>query len=323
MRTKPWAAAALAVPMALAFSSPAAADEETVVVLESIGDGDEAGTADLVLTEDGQALDVRLDAEGLEPEVPFAPFLAVGGEGICPPEAVESGAEAEAFVGAPILALTTEGDVTPELVVDVDRVPVVTTEGNLTFERTFDITGIDPVDLEEVVLVGYAVTDPDVPLDEVAPVLCGEVVDVATTTPAGTEGEATPTEDGEATPTPTEDGEATPTQNGEATPTQGGEATPTEDGGESPMPTEGDDGSATPTPTPTPMPTEDGEAIPAPAPAPAAGGQVEQLPAGGVPAGAGSTSGVEHASLFALGGAGLVGAGALALRLRRSTSSTS
>jgi hypothetical protein len=45
--------------------------------------------------------------------------------------------------------------------------------------------------------------------------------------------------------------------------------------------------------------------------------QMGQMPSGGVDAGAGDTAGVENAGLFALGAAGLAGAGALAYRRRQ------
>lgn len=220
MHRKPLVAAALAAPLALAFAAPAAADEhDAVVVLQPLGDGEGTGEAELVLDEEAQTLRVRLAAEGLEPDLPFASFLTVGGEGICPPDGAATGAEAAPFVGEPRVALTTEGNVAPELVVDVDRVPVITEDGELAFERTFDIAEVDPFGIDDVVLVGYQVEDPEVAIDETAPVVCGTV------TPASAEAapttSTTPAPTTSATPAPTSAGTPAATPSAAGAPATG------------------------------------------------------------------------------------------------------
>ncbi|MGY1827685.1 hypothetical protein [Blastococcus sp. SYSU DS0541] len=185
MHRKPLIVAALAAPLALAVAAPAAAEEvEAVVVLDPVGDGGAAGEADLVLDDEAQTLLVRLAAEGLEPGIPVAAFLTAGGEGVCPPDGAATGAEAAPSVGEPVVALTTEGDIAPEPVVDVDRVPVVTDGGEIAIERTYDVAEVDPFGLEEVVLVGYRIEDPDAGIDEARPVLCGTVTQASAETAA-------------------------------------------------------------------------------------------------------------------------------------------
>jgi hypothetical protein len=224
MHRKPLIVAALAAPMALALAAPAAAEEvEAVVVLDPVDDGGAAGEADLVLDDEAQTLAVQLAAEGLEPGVPVAAFLTAGGEGICPPGGTATGAEAAASVGEPVVALTTEGDVAPETVVDVDRVPVVTDDGEIVIERTYDIAEVDPFGVDDVVLVAYRIEDPEAGIDEAQPVLCGTVTEASADTAAPAP-ETTPAPTGSPAPPATPGAEAPATAQVEQTPVGGVDA---------------------------------------------------------------------------------------------------
>ena len=125
---------------------PAGADTTVTAQLEESNDSGVTGTATLTAT-DGGGLTVVIHAEGLVPGVPHAQHIhgsTGGGHYMCPSEASDTDGdglltneEASGEYGNVFMALTTQGDTSPESGLAVDRMPAADESGHLAYERTF------------------------------------------------------------------------------------------------------------------------------------------------------------------------------------------
>ena len=197
--------ALLAVPaiVALPFTaSPAMAEDASYSIeLESLNDSGATGIALLVL--DGNDLTVTIESDGLVPGQPHAqhihgmPTLDV--DYMCPTSADDANgdgivttSEGVPSYGEVTIALTTEGDMSADSGVAVDRMPLADEAGSLRYERTFAIDdefvdnirnlhivqhGIDVNDNDQYDMDGAGPSDlnPELPGEATHPATCGMV----------------------------------------------------------------------------------------------------------------------------------------------------
>ncbi len=191
------ASAALAMPFAfLAGPAVAAEDDGTFVAqLGELNDSGASGTAEVKVH--GKKLHVTIDSSGLLEGMPHAQHIHFGEEAQheCPTMDLDedgdgfiSTAEGQPAYGPIAVSLTTEGDVSPESALAVDRFPV----GSESYSRQFDIPanfsaenlsdgvivqhGIDvngngKYDMEAE--IGKSELDPSLPAEATHPATCG------------------------------------------------------------------------------------------------------------------------------------------------------
>ena len=174
-----------------------------------------SGTATVVVN--GNQVTVTIQAAGLSPNLPHAQHIHIGGENICPTNAADDNGdgfidtvEGQPFYGPVQVSLTTEGDVSAESAIAVERFPVADADGTLFYSRTFSLPdGVSAADIPAGVIVQHGISElfedplaydgeprsslnPDLPLEATIPTNCGELVLVDTLPRTGT-GVAAPT----------------------------------------------------------------------------------------------------------------------------------
>lgn len=199
-------AAALALPLLFPTAALAQSDDaETYVAqLGALNNSSASGTAEVTLQ--GDQLTVTVTASGLLADMPHAQHIhypeeeegAATIEGSCPTmDADENGdgfvstSEGAPFYGGIVTSLTTEGDVSPDSALAIDRFPTAP-GGEVTYERTFTVNeGFDAAeDLTESVIVVHGIDandngeydmdgagasdlDESLPAEATHPALCG------------------------------------------------------------------------------------------------------------------------------------------------------
>lgn len=199
-------AAALALPLMFPATALAHADggDTFVAQLSELNGSGVSGTAEVTL--EGDQLTVSITSSGLLPDQPHAAHIhypeeeegAPTIEGVCP--TMDADADGDGFIsttegqptyGMIFVSLTTEGDVSPDSALAVDRFPTAP-GGEMTYERTFTVPeGFDAEeDLTESVIVqhgldvngngeydldglGESDLDPSVPAEATHPAACG------------------------------------------------------------------------------------------------------------------------------------------------------
>ena len=198
---------AIACGLALAAVAPASAQTGGEVLqadlVEQNGSGAEA-TATVTMNDDG-TMTVAIDGSGFQPgEAPHAQHIhgVVGGNSTCPTEAQDADgdgivttSEGQATYGPILVSLTTEGDMTDQSGLAVDRMPVAAADGTLTYERTFDVPDEVGDDIDALHIVQHGVDfdgdgtyggdresdlDPSLPAEATDPASCGELVAMPT-----------------------------------------------------------------------------------------------------------------------------------------------
>lgn len=207
--------AATAVVLALPTAALAGSHTETFTAeLAQANDSGASATAELSL--EGNDLTVMLDGDGFVDGFPHAMHLhgVPGGDNVCGPlnpaddGFAEADADGDGFLsvaeGAPsygpvTVALTTEGDTSPDSGLAVDR---FTTSATLDYERTFEVSDEVAANLSSLHIVTHAtdldgdgeigaVQDADgndipsslsdeLPLEATAPAACGQIVTTGT-----------------------------------------------------------------------------------------------------------------------------------------------
>jgi hypothetical protein len=187
------------------YDTSQGAPGEYGIAVDSLNDSGATGSALLTLAEDG-SLTVSVEADGLAPGLVHAQHIHGDADltqdfSCPPPEADEDGdgfvdvAEGVPFYGGIHIALTTEGDSSPESGLAVDRMPVADENGQLSYSRTFSredlpdgtaaavrnlhivIHGIDINENGEYDFDanGESELDPQVPFEATVPAACGIV----------------------------------------------------------------------------------------------------------------------------------------------------
>ena len=194
--------AALALPFVLTVA-PAAADEHGhdgqtfVTQLDALNDSGASGTGKVMVK--GDQLHVMVNSNGLLAEAPHAQHIHFGEQARheCPTMGQDdedgdgfiSTAEGQPAYGPISVSLTTEGDVTPESALAVDRFP---TGDTIDYDRTFDVPeGFDMANLKDAVIVQHGIDvngngkydmeaeigaselDPSLPAEATHPATCG------------------------------------------------------------------------------------------------------------------------------------------------------
>lgn len=152
------------------------------VHLEPLNDSGVSGFATIEVDDDGMT--VTVESTGFEDDLAHAQHLHARGEGRCPePAAVGDddlidSEEGVAVYGAPLISLTTEGDLGADSQFDLDRFPTAI-GGAVGYSRTFDIPApLQLSDLEDAVVVQHGRHTLDGPSEDAAtiPVSCGALV---------------------------------------------------------------------------------------------------------------------------------------------------
>lgn len=169
---------------------------ELTVELEPLNDSGASGEATITSSEPG-TIDVSIATDGVTPGQPHAQHLHVGGDSECPDPALAGDddlittAEGVPAYGEVALALTTEGDVSADSALAVERFPVANEEGTVAYERTIELPdGVTADDVLSSVVVQHGLgslsgdesaydgdaessLDPSLPLEATLPILCG------------------------------------------------------------------------------------------------------------------------------------------------------
>jgi len=172
-----------------------------------------SGTAQVTLK--GLEVTVDISGKGFTPNAPHAQHLhgdVSGKNFVCPTAADvkeldkdEDGLlntlEAAPLYGGVLIALTTEGDTTPDSALAVDRFPVADANGNLKYNRTFEVTQEVADNMANLHLVDHGIDldgsgkydgdarsslSADLPLEATIPATCGALGEAQTEAmPAG------------------------------------------------------------------------------------------------------------------------------------------
>ena len=163
------------------------------------------GSGSATIQTAGDQVTVRLEANGVAPNLPHAQHIHIGGQNVCPPPSAGNqeaptdlidSVEGQPFYGPIEVSLTTEGDVGPASSLAVDRFPVADASGSYVYQRSFDLPeGVTVADLVDGVIVVHGISTlfadetmydgeprssiaPDrFPLEATIPALCGELVE--------------------------------------------------------------------------------------------------------------------------------------------------
>ncbi len=164
----------------------------------SLGELNRSGaTGTAKVSVEGRTATVRIESTGHSPALPHAQHIHIGGEGVCPPASASGGddlittVEGEPFYGGVRVSLTTEGDVSADSALAVERFPVAEADGSLTYERSFELPeGVEAADVAQGVIVQHGIAelsddpaaydgearsslDPSLPLEATIPAACG------------------------------------------------------------------------------------------------------------------------------------------------------
>ena len=163
------------------------------------------GSGSVTIDVDGDQVTVRLEANGVSPNLPHAQHIHIGGRNVCPPPGAGAThpptdlidtVEGQPFYGGIEVSLTTEGDLGAASGLAVERFPTAEADGSYVYERTFALPeGVTVDDLGDGVIVVHGISTlfddatkydgeprsslaPDMfPLEATIPALCGELVE--------------------------------------------------------------------------------------------------------------------------------------------------
>ncbi len=149
----------------------------------------------------GNQVTVTIKSSGLSPNLPHAQHIHIGGQNMCPTKAADQDGdglintvEGQPAYGPVQVSLTTQGDVSAESALAVDRFPVADANGMLNYSRTFELPeGVTAQDVEMGVIVQHGISklfgdpnmydgdprsslDPSLPLEATIPTTCGKIM---------------------------------------------------------------------------------------------------------------------------------------------------
>ncbi len=185
--------------MALSLSSAAfAADDSYMAELGPLNSSEASGHAEVMM--DGNQITVHIKSHGHSADLPHAQHIHFGEEARheCPnmDDDKDGNGIIQTLEGAPAygpvqVSLTTEGDVSPESGLAVDRFPTGESDGTVNYERTFELPeNFNAEDLEDAVIVQHGISElfgdaaaydgelksdlnPDLPEEATVPATCG------------------------------------------------------------------------------------------------------------------------------------------------------
>lgn len=192
---------AVAIPATATVSSDGGGSTPAAhqIDLEHLNDSGASGTA--MLSVQGTRLTVKIEAQGLVPNAPHAQHLHGSTEGRdfhCPTpdddkdgDGIVSTPEGVPSYGNVQIALTTDGDTTPDSALAVDRMPTADAEGKLSYERTLEVSQDVADHIKDLHIVQHGIDvngdgaydagagpsplNEELPLEATAPAACGLV----------------------------------------------------------------------------------------------------------------------------------------------------
>jgi hypothetical protein len=189
----------LMLALALGLSTPALAQEESYWTdLDPLNSSEASGTGKVMVN--GNEVTVTIESHGHSAGLPHAQHIHFGEEARheCPnmDDDADGNGIIQTLEGAPAygpvqVSLTTEGDVSPESGLAVDRFPTGESNGDVHYERTFELPeNMSAQDLEDGVIVQHGISElfedpaaydgelksdlnPDLPEEATVPATCG------------------------------------------------------------------------------------------------------------------------------------------------------
>ncbi len=184
--------------MALGLSTAFAQDSSYWADLSPLNTSEASGTAKVEMN--GNQITVTIESHGHSAGAPHAQHIHFGEEARqeCPNMQDDANGDGliQTLEGAPAygpvqVSLTTEGDVSPESTLAVDRFPTGEANGDVNYTRTFELpANMSAEDLEDGVIVQHGITElfgdpaaydgelksdlnPDLPEEATIPATCG------------------------------------------------------------------------------------------------------------------------------------------------------
>lgn len=189
--------------LALAIAAPASAQDggEQVLQANLTEQNGSGASATATVTVNGSAMTVEIDGTGYTPgEAPHAQHIhgVIGESATCPTEAQDTDgdgfvttSEGAATYGPILVSLTSEGEMTPDDALAVDRMPAADANGVLSYERTFEVDAEVAENIDALHIVQHGVDfddsgaydgdrmsdlDETLPAEATDPAVCGELV---------------------------------------------------------------------------------------------------------------------------------------------------
>lgn len=189
--------------LALAVAAPASAQDGGQQVLQAnlTQQNDSGASATATVTLNGSEMTVEIDGKGYTPgEAPHAQHIhgVIGEKATCPTEAQDTDgdgfvttSEGAATYGPILVSLTSEGEMTPDDALAVDRMPTADANGVLSYERTFEVDAEIASNIDTLHIVQHGVDfddsgaydgdrkselDESLPAEATDPAVCGELV---------------------------------------------------------------------------------------------------------------------------------------------------
>lgn len=189
--------------LALAVAAPATAQDGGQQVLQAnlTQQNDSGASATATVTLNGNEMTVEIDGKGYTPgEAPHAQHIhgVIGENATCPTEAQDTDgdgfvttSEGAATYGPILVSLTSEGEMTPDDALAVDRMPAANADGVLSYERTFTVDPEVAKNIDSLHIVQHGVDfddsgaydgdrksdlDESLPAEATDPASCGELV---------------------------------------------------------------------------------------------------------------------------------------------------
>jgi len=208
--------------MAMALSLPStafAAEESYMAELDPLNSSEASGHAKVMM--DGNQITVHIESHGHSVGLPHAQHIHFGEEARheCPNmdddddgNGIIQTVEGQPAYGPVQVSLTTEGDVSPESGLAVERFPVGESDGAVHYERTFEAPeNFSVEDLEDAVIVQHGISElfedpaaydgelksdlnPELPEEATVPATCGALEVMAGMPDTGAGGTANGTE---------------------------------------------------------------------------------------------------------------------------------
>ncbi len=151
---------------------------------------------------EGNMVTVNIPATGLVANQPHAQHIHIGGQNTCPSAGADqdgdgfiSVVEGQPSYGPIMVSLTTEGDVSANSGLAVERMPTADANGAVSYSRTFPLpAGVTAADVAKGVIVQHGIDpnrtgkydgekkselNPQLPFEATAPADCGKLVSMA------------------------------------------------------------------------------------------------------------------------------------------------
>lgn len=150
------------------FALPATAASAQSILRADLDPLNGSGTSGSATVQfQGDQVTVTVSTDGASPDLPHAQHIHIGGNNVCPTTAADenddgfiSTPEGQPAYGGIQVSLTTEGDVSADSGLAVDRMPTASSNGSVSYSRTFDLpSGVTTDDVRNGVIVQHGIAD--------------------------------------------------------------------------------------------------------------------------------------------------------------------